>query len=72
MEDLQKPDKRGLPIPPILQLLICLRFYATGNYQVVSGDLRGFSQPTISVTIKRVSTLIGERLAEFIRFPQTV
>lgn len=27
-------NNRGLPIPPIIQLLIALRFYATGNFQV--------------------------------------
>lgn len=27
-------NMRGLPVAPILQLLICLRFYATGNFQV--------------------------------------
>lgn len=27
-------NKRGLPIPPIIQLLIAMRYYATGNFQV--------------------------------------
>lgn len=26
---------RGLPIPPILQLLTALRFYASSNFQVI-------------------------------------
>lgn len=33
-DNLVKLSKRGLPISPILQLLIALRFYATGNFQV--------------------------------------
>lgn len=33
-EALQKPNNRGLPIPPVFQLLICLRFYATASFQV--------------------------------------
>lgn len=52
---LQKPDNRGLPIPPIIQLLICLRFYATSNSQVGSGDLRGITQPSVSGIVKKVS-----------------
>lgn len=32
--NLEKPTKRGLPISPQLQLLIALRFYATGCFQV--------------------------------------
>lgn len=32
--DLEKPGKRGLPILPVTQLLLTLRFYATASYQV--------------------------------------
>lgn len=35
-ENLQKINNRGLPIAPVLQLLICLRFYATASFQVRS------------------------------------
>lgn len=28
-------NNRGLPIPPILMMLATLRFYATGNFQVI-------------------------------------
>ena len=31
---LNKHTRRGLPIVPVIQLLLSLRFYATGNYQV--------------------------------------
>ena len=33
---LSKPNNRGLPVPPILQLLTCLRCYATGIFHVCS------------------------------------
>lgn len=33
-EGLAKINNRGLPISPILQLLICLRFYSTASFQV--------------------------------------
>lgn len=33
-EPLRKATRRGLPIPPIKQILICLRFYATASFQV--------------------------------------
>ena len=29
--ELMKENRRGLPIPPIIQLLISLRYYATGK-----------------------------------------
>jgi len=33
-EGLAKTNNRGLPISPIIQLLICLRFYSTASFQV--------------------------------------
>ena len=33
-EELSQPTNRGLPISPVHQLLLALRFYATGSYQV--------------------------------------
>lgn len=33
-EGLAKINNRGLPISPVIQLLICLRFYATASFQV--------------------------------------
>jgi len=32
--ELRRTDNRGLPISPIMQLLIILRFYATSSFQV--------------------------------------
>ncbi|KAK4885381.1 hypothetical protein RN001_001652 [Aquatica leii] len=40
---LRKLNNRGLPFPPMLQLIICLRYYATCSFQTVCGDL-SFSQ----------------------------
>lgn len=34
-EGLAKINNRGLPIPPVMQLLICLRYYATASFQVL-------------------------------------
>jgi len=33
-EDLTKINNRGLPIAPVLQLLVCLRFYPTASFLV--------------------------------------
>lgn len=33
-ETLARVNNRGLPVPPVFQLLSCLRFYATGSFQV--------------------------------------
>ncbi|XP_024874263.1 putative nuclease HARBI1 [Temnothorax curvispinosus] len=70
--NLAKDSNRGLPVPPVLQLLMALRFYATGNYQAVTGDLRGFTQPTVCRCIKAVSIAFAEKLHEYVQFPKTL
>lgn len=35
-EGLAKVNNRGLPISPVIQLLVCLRYYATASFQVSS------------------------------------
>ncbi|KAH7973285.1 hypothetical protein HPB52_023350 [Rhipicephalus sanguineus] len=48
-------NNRCHPIPPVIQLLITLRFYGAGTFQVVAGDLVNVSQPTVSRVIERVA-----------------
>ncbi|XP_049524227.1 putative nuclease HARBI1 [Dermacentor silvarum] len=63
-------DGRGLPVPPLLQLLITLRFYGAGTFQIVTGDLVNVSQPTVSRVIERVSTMIARSLfPALVKFP---
>lgn len=33
-DSLRKPDNRGYPVAPEIQILVCLRFYASGSFQV--------------------------------------
>ncbi|XP_013144283.1 PREDICTED: putative nuclease HARBI1 [Papilio polytes] len=64
--------RRGLPVPPIYQLIVTLRFYATGNFQMVTGDLIQLSQPTVSRIVKKVSRLICFKIRQFIKFPSNL
>ncbi|KAK0182737.1 hypothetical protein PV327_000839 [Microctonus hyperodae] len=68
---LKKINNRGLPIPPIQQLLICLRFYATANFQLILDDTLTVSQPTVSRTVFRVSKLLASLFNEYIKMPNT-
>ncbi|KAG0420100.1 hypothetical protein HPB47_003674 [Ixodes persulcatus] len=58
----QSGDNRGLPLTPLLQLLVTLRFYGAGTFQTVKGDLVHVSQPTVCRTVKTVTTLIARVL----------
>ncbi|XP_016661993.1 putative nuclease HARBI1 [Acyrthosiphon pisum] len=62
-------DLRGLPISPIMKLLTALRFYASGCYQRVNGDMYGISQPTISRIVKEISTALCHSLQTWVKFP---
>ncbi|XP_037520859.1 putative nuclease HARBI1 [Rhipicephalus sanguineus] len=55
-------DGRGCPVPPLLQVLVALRFYGAGTFQVVSADLVNLSQPTVSRIVKRVTNVIAGTL----------
>lgn len=61
---------RGQALPPMLQLLVTLRFYGAGTFQIVAGDLVNGSQPTVCRTIKKVTLLIARNLFRVVvRFP---
>ncbi|XP_066585460.1 putative nuclease HARBI1 [Prorops nasuta] len=67
---LMKNDQRGLPISPIIQLLISLRYYPTNSYQRVSADLSGIARSTVSTIIFRVSTLLASYVHKYIKYPK--
>ncbi|KAG0444913.1 hypothetical protein HPB47_013230 [Ixodes persulcatus] len=63
-------DNRSLPLPPMLQLLVTLRFYGAGAFQIVTGDLVNVSQPTVCRTVGVVTRLIARHLfKELVHFP---
>ncbi|KAJ8677029.1 hypothetical protein QAD02_012816 [Eretmocerus hayati] len=70
-DKLQWENNRGLPVPPPIQVVISLRYYATGHFQREVGDLHGFSQSTVCRVIHRVSIALAELLHEFVHFPRT-
>ncbi|XP_064458513.1 putative nuclease HARBI1 [Ornithodoros turicata] len=62
---------RGLPLPPILQLLIAMRFYGTGTFQVIAGDLVNVSQPTVCRVVEKISQLLARTLfKKLVKFPE--
>ncbi|KAJ8909632.1 hypothetical protein NQ315_007340 [Exocentrus adspersus] len=70
-EDLIKLNNRELPIPPLLQLLMALRFYATNSFQAVHGDMREFHQYSVCRLVKKVSIAFARRLGQYVKFLTT-
>jgi len=54
------------------QLLIGLRFYATGSFQLVVGDTFNVSKSTICHTVHRVTSAIASLREKYVQFPTTV
>ena len=52
-----------------VQVMVTLRFLATGTFQSVIGNLFGISQPTASRTVTRVSDAITRQMAKWVHLP---
>ncbi|CAH0730588.1 unnamed protein product, partial [Brenthis ino] len=62
---------RNNSLAPINQLLLTLRYYATGCHQLTMGDFSGVSLPTANRVIHRVTAAIASLSRDYIKFPQT-
>ena len=51
------------------QILLALRFYATGSIQTVLGDLLGVTQPTSCRTIRKVTDALTPHCQDWLRMP---
>ena len=67
--EIEHPTQRSHAIPSSLQVLCALRYFATGNFQFVSGDLTGISQSSVSRIVTRVSAALANKSQELIKFP---
>ena len=70
-ERLQFPTRRNNPISPRNRLLIALRFYATGSFQEVIGDVCNVDRTTTCRIIHEVSDIIASLSPQFIKLPLT-
>ncbi|KAF7996171.1 hypothetical protein HCN44_000865, partial [Aphidius gifuensis] len=70
-EDLLHDDQRNEQIPPRTQILITLRFLASGAFYKVIGDFAGISKSTVWSIIHRVIHRIASLRDEYIHFPTT-
>ena len=71
-KDLQHQTRRGLPLTPMQQMLIALRFYVTGTFPRVIGELFGVSTFAACTTIHKVSKAIAKQRAQFLSFPENL
>ncbi|XP_072400497.1 uncharacterized protein [Diabrotica undecimpunctata] len=65
------PTNRGGAVTPLQQLLLTLRFFASGSMHVSVADYMGISRATASRTIKRVSAAIASLSRQYIKMYET-
>ena len=71
-KDLEHQTRRGLPLTPMQQVLIALRFYATGTFQRVISDLFGVSVFAACRVIHKVSSAIAKQKRQFLSFSENL
>lgn len=68
-EKLEPKQKKVCAISPLNQLLVALRFYATGSFLRVSGDLSGVHESPASRIVTRVSRALASLYKNYVTFP---
>lgn len=67
VHELERFTEHKNAITPIIQLLVALRFYATNSFQIVSADLGGLSQASISRCVHQVTVALAKQYPKFVR-----
>ena len=70
--DLERPTERNHALKPQEQVLVALRFFASGSFLELVGDtVGGIPKCTVSRIVSRVSTALARKQNQFIRWPST-
>ena len=69
--DISRNTRRNHALPPLQQVLIGLRFYASGSFLQVIGDTFGVDKSTVSRVITDVSRALIAKQPLFIKSPST-
>ena len=68
-EDLVRDTQRGHALEPEQQVLIALRFFASGCFLQVIGDNFGVDKSTVSRVVRDVSLALNRKRHQFIKWP---
>ena len=70
--DLERPTERTHTLKPQEQVLVALRFFASGSFLEVVGDtVGGIPKCTVSRIVSRVSTALARKQNQCVRWPST-
>lgn len=69
-DELEYEFGRKGSLPPAIQIMIALRFYASGSFQEIIGDIFGVSKATVCRVVHRVSAAIAATMNHHVKFDQ--
>ena len=69
LPNLAHPTKRNNPLPPLIQVLVCLRYLATGAIHLLIGDSLNISRSAAGHCIPGIALHIAGLAQRFIVFP---
>ncbi|XP_050709509.1 putative nuclease HARBI1 [Eriocheir sinensis] len=68
---LERRTRRSQALPTHTQVLLALRFLASGSFQHVIGDTAGVTQASISRVLDRICTVLSDKSVQEIKMPPT-
>ena len=70
--EINPPTKRSYSLSATKQVLITLRFLATGSFlQVTCDTFAGLHKSTVSRVVRRVCLALARKLNQFVKFPES-
>ena len=71
-DDLMRPTQKNHALSVETQVLISLRFLATGSFQQVIGDVVGVDKSLVSRVVPKFCEALNSKKNQFIKFPRTI
>ena len=68
-DELRRSTRRNRALPPLQQVLVALRFYASGIFLQGNGDIASVDKSTVSRVVTNVSNALIAKQSEFIMWP---
>lgn len=68
-EDLEAQSDNSNNVSVETKVLVTLRFFAKGCYQIENADLHGLCQPSVSNIVQKVSVALARRCRNYINMP---
>lgn len=71
-DEISPTTQRSKPLSTLEQVLVTLRFLASGSFlQVVGDTFFAFDKATVSRVVRRVTVALAGKMDQFVKFPRT-